>query len=68
MNVLISGINGFMGQELVKLVNENEFTTLIGGVDVNTESKNGVPVANGFENAQSVFENEKIDVIIDFSL
>ena len=67
MNVLISGINGFMGQELVKLVNANENTTLVGGVDVNDENKNGVLVAKGFENAKTVFANEKIDVIIDFS-
>lgn len=66
MNVLISGINGFMGQELVKLVNANEKTTLVGGIDVNTESKNGVPVTN-FLGASEFFKNTKIDVIIDFS-
>lgn len=67
MNILVSGINGFMGQELVKRIEANPNTTLIGGVDMNVEQKNGVPVAGGFCEAIGLFNSKNIDMIIDFS-
>ena len=67
MRILVSGINGFMGQELVKRIEQNPATTLVGGVDLNAVSNNGVPVAGDFQSALSTFNADEIDMIIDFS-
>ena len=67
MNVLISGINGFMGKEVVKIVNATENMTLIGGVDVNVDEACPVPCAKSFEEANTLFNGVKIDCIVDFS-
>ncbi|MBO5712804.1 MAG: 4-hydroxy-tetrahydrodipicolinate reductase, partial [Clostridia bacterium] len=67
MNILLSGINGFMGKEVVKIINATDGINLVGGVDVNLSETCPVPCAKTFDEANSMFNGVKIDCIIDFS-
>ena len=63
INVVISGCNGAMGRMLAKVIDETEDTTIVAGIDKNTNLyKNSYPV---YESPSLV--KEKCDVIIDFS-
>lgn len=61
VKILISGILGHMGRNVLDLVSEDEDTVCVGGVDLSEGTLNGVPVHAGFEHAETA------DVVIDFS-
>lgn len=68
MNILLSGINGFMGKEVVKIINQTEGLTLVGGVDVNADENCAVPCVKTFDEVnEKIAKNCDIDCIIDFS-
>ena len=60
--IILSGINGHMGQVIVRLAESREDTKIVCGIDVNTEEKNGIPV---YASPQD-FTGDA-DAIIDFS-
>ena len=63
IKVLLNGINGRMGQEVVQASKDNENIEIIAGVDRVADFKNGVPV---FTSCTEI--NVKPDMIIDFSV
>lgn len=65
MNVLLNGICGFMGREVVKLC-ENEYrgAKLVMGVDAFSNGEESVKVYKNFDEIESV---ANIDCIVDFS-
>lgn len=60
--IILSGINGHMGQVIVNLAQGMEDITIVCGFDINAEEKNGIPV---FASPKE-FTGEA-DVIVDFS-
>lgn len=63
INVLINGINGKMGQEVLKLIDKNNSFCVLCGVDASSSNTRSFPVYN------NISEIEQIpDVIIDFSI
>lgn len=68
MNILLSGINGFMGKEVVKIINANNDLNLVGGVDVNADENSAFTCVKTFNDAEkTILPNAKVDCIIDFS-
>jgi len=63
INVLINGINGKMGQEVLNQVNLNNNFNAICGTDVQNGEIQGIKV---YANPNEI--TEKVDVIIDFSI
>ena len=63
MKVLVSGLYGFMGREVVKLA-ENGYcgAEVVAGVDNNITGKLDIPCAESFATA-----DKNVDCIIDFS-
>ncbi len=65
MNILLNGISGHMGNEVVKLCDmKYRGAKLTAGVDINPHNGQKVPV---FENFETVENPAEIDCIIDFS-
>ena len=63
MKILLSGIKGFMGKEVVKLCNAGVRDGVIAaGVDINADGTEGVPCVKTFAEAPA-----DVDCIIDFS-
>lgn len=62
INVLINGINGRMGQEVLKAVNNSSDFRVCCGVDKESSNSN-IPIYNNVN-----LINEKVDIIIDFSI
>ena len=62
INVLINGINGRMGQEVLKAVNNSSDFRVCCGVDKESSNSN-FPIYNDVN-----LINEKVDIIIDFSI
>lgn len=62
VNILISGICGHMGRNVLALVQEDAETACIGGVDLKAGDICGVPVYDNFQSVEA-----KADVVIDFS-
>lgn len=60
--IIMNGCNGKMGQVISRLVDEQEDTEIVCGVDINTEVKNSYPVVKSIED----FDGQA-DVVIDFS-
>ena len=63
INVLINGINGRMGQEVLKAINNSPDFEVCCGVDIAENSSLPFPI---YTNTSLI--KEKIDVIIDFSI
>ena len=64
MNILVSGILGYMGREVVKLcVNGCRGAVCVGGVDPNCDGSEKLPVFKSFEDVSGL----DIDCVIDFS-
>lgn len=61
-DILLVGCNGHMGQTVSQLAENTDGLRIVGGVDINTESKYGYPVFGRLGDV-----NVKADVIIDFS-
>ena len=63
MKILLSGIKGFMGKEVVNLCNAGVRDAVItAGVDINADGSESIPCVKTFEEA-----NADVDCIIDFS-
>lgn len=62
VKILISGICGHMGRNVLELVNADAETECIGGVDLKSGNIENVPVYDSFEKVQ-----KKPDTVIDFS-
>ena len=63
IKVLINGCNGKMGQEVIKVINNNEKFAVLNGVDKEENPDYIFPV---YTNAEDI--KEKPDVIVDFSI
>ena len=63
IKVLINGCNGEMGQEVIKVINNNEKFAVLNGVDKEENPDYIFPV---YTNAEDI--KEKPDVIVDFSI
>ncbi len=62
INIMLSGCNGKMGQVISRLAEADESSTIVCGIDINTDTPFGYPVfSNPFD-----FKGNA-DVIIDFS-
>lgn len=62
INVLVCGIGGKMGGNIVNLLKDDTEAEVVCGVDLHAPEGCGIPVYPSFENIK-----EKVDVIIDFS-
>ncbi len=62
MKILLSGLTGHMGQEVVKLIGADPALELTAGVDAFAGENTCVPCAKNFEDAET-----KVDCVIDFS-
>lgn len=62
VKILISGIFGHMGRNVLELVNADAETECVAGVDLKSGNIDQVPVYDSFEKVQ-----EKPDTVIDFS-
>ncbi len=62
INVLISGIAGKMGKNVLDILSNDGEAQAVCGVDVVTPQNSPVPVYQDFENV-----TERVDVVIDFS-
>ncbi len=60
IKVMISGINGAMGRNVLEVINEDKDTTYVCGFDKDENKEENI--YNNFDNI-----NEDIDVVIDFS-
>ena len=68
MNILLSGINGFMGKEVVKIINQTDGLNLVGGVDVNADENCPVTCVKTFSEAnEKILKNVDVNCIFDFS-
>ena len=63
INVLINGINGRMGQEVLNSINNSSDFTVCCGIDTTQTSCCPFPI---YTNTNAI--KEKIDIIIDFSI
>lgn len=63
IKVLINGCNGKMGQEVIKVINNNEKFAVLNGLDKEENPDYIFPV---YTNAEDI--KEKPDVIVDFSI
>ncbi len=63
INVLVNGCNGRMGQEVIKQIDNYSNLLLVAGFDKFDNNLNTFPVFTDIEKI-----NEKVDVIIDFSV
>lgn len=62
VNVLICGIGGKMGANVLSIVNDDKDSTAVCGVDIYAPQNISAPVYDSFDKVQ-----EKVDVVIDFS-
>lgn len=65
MNILINGICGHMGKEVVKCATESEICVL-GGIDA-FDGTSDFPIARSFEQAETLFDLKNTDCVVDFS-
>lgn len=61
-NIILRGCNGKMGQVITEIVDADENTVIVAGIDVNQKRMNKYPVYQSFTKC-----NVNADVIIDFS-
>ena len=68
MRILLNGIGGFMGREVVRAA-ENGYAnaTVVGGIDLCAEGAGDIPFASDFARAEELFPAGTADCLIDFS-
>ena len=68
MRILLNGIGGFMGREVVRAA-ENGYAnaTMVGGIDLCAEGAGDIPFASDFARAEELFPAGTADCLIDFS-
>lgn len=62
IKIIMHGCNGHMGQVISEIVKNDEFSTIVAGIDLNNEKKNDYPVFQLFTECEV-----DADVIIDFA-
>lgn len=62
IKIIMHGCNGHMGQVISEIVKNDECSTIVAGIDLNTERKNDYPVFQSFSECDI-----DADVIIDFA-
>ncbi|MBA4688957.1 MAG: 4-hydroxy-tetrahydrodipicolinate reductase [Candidatus Galacturonibacter soehngenii] len=62
IKIIMHGCNGHMGQVISEIVKNDESSTIVAGIDLNTERKNDYPVFQSFSECDI-----DADVIIDFA-
>jgi len=62
IKIILIGCNGYMGKVVTNIVNDDPSTTIVAGVDINTQKQGNYPVYNTPNEV-----TEKADVILDFS-
>ncbi|PXV89081.1 dihydrodipicolinate reductase [Lachnotalea glycerini] len=62
IKIIMHGCNGHMGQVISEIVKNDEFSTIVAGIDINGEQKNDYPVFNSLAKC-----NIEADVMIDFA-
>ena len=68
MKILLNGIGGFMGNEVVQAANRGYAgATLVGGIDLLGAVSADVPCAASFDEAKALFPAGTADCLIDFS-
>ena len=68
MRIIVSGINGHMGKEVVSAsLRGYRGAVTVGGVDIRSDRDAEIPVAGGFAEAKEIFGVGCADCIIDFS-
>jgi 4-hydroxy-tetrahydrodipicolinate reductase len=68
MNILLNGIGGFMGREVVKAAERGYGSvTLAGGIDTGCKVETEYPCASTFEEARELFGRGYAECLIDFS-
>ncbi len=61
-DIIMSGCNGHMGRMITEIVSRDSDSSIVAGIDINTERRNDYPV---FDNISKC--DVKADVVIDFS-
>ena len=67
-NLLVVGCSGHMGQIVCKIAKESADFTVVAGYDRATDDNVEYPIFDNTENLNSFLSENKVDVIIDFSL
>ncbi len=68
MKILLNGIGGFMGNEVVQAANRGYAgATLVGGIDLLGAKNDAVPCAASFDEAKAMFPQKTADCLVDFS-
>lgn len=62
IKIIMHGCNGHMGQVISEIVKNDEFSTIVAGIDLYNEKKNDYPVFKSFAECEV-----DADVIIDFA-
>jgi len=62
LKIILAGCSGYMGRVVTAMVSDDPETTIVAGIDINTEKPGDYPV---FSDPDEITENA--DVIIDFS-
>jgi 4-hydroxy-tetrahydrodipicolinate reductase len=60
--IILRGAGGRMGQEITRLIKEDELAVIVGGIDLNQTGGSGYPIFTSFSDC-----DVPADVIIDFS-
>lgn len=68
MNILLNGIGGFMGGEVINACQRGYADAkLVGGIDLCGAKNVQVPYATTFAEAQTLFADQAVDCLLDFS-
>lgn len=68
MNILIHGICGFMGREVLKSASDcYEGAVCVGGIDAFKSEDTPFLCAKSFTQAESIFNLKEVDCVVDFS-
>ncbi len=68
MKLLLNGIGGFMGKEVVAAAKRGyENAVLVGGIDLCGKTGESIPCASTFAEAEQLFPQGTADCLIDFS-
>lgn len=68
MKILVCGMYGHMGREVVRLAEAGvRGATLVGGIDPNRPKDASIPCALDFEEAKALFPKGSADCLVDFS-
>jgi len=67
IKIILAGCNGYMGQVITSLVNNDPEVTITAGIDINTDKLSDYPVYANPNEITGETDKDRADVIIDFS-